>query len=225
MAAHVPDVPASPPARPGARDSGARDSGARAPTRRLSRFAFYAHLWIGVVFTAALVVISITGILLNHKRGLGLMPDVDAAPSRAFAESLPLARLAEIALGAAGGPAGGEVGAAVDRMVDRMDVRPRDGYVKVRLRDAASTEVTVDLATGRVLHVGPRGDVFLERLHSGEAFGGRGVLLSDAAAVALVLTLLTGYWLWLAPRLGRGTHDAPAPGAPNEAGAPTEAGT
>ena len=90
-----------------------------------------------------------------------------------------------------------------------MDVRPRDGYVKVRLRDAASTEVTVDLVTGRVLHVGARGDVFLERLHSGEAFGGRGVLLSDAAAVALLVTLVTGYWLWLAPKLGRGTRDAP----------------
>ena len=45
------------------------------------------------------------------------------------------------------------------RGIDRMDARPRNGYVKVRLRDAASTEVTVDLASGRVLHVGPRGDV------------------------------------------------------------------
>jgi len=75
--------------------------------------------------------------------------------------------------------------------------------VKVRLRDERSTEMTVDLATGEVLHVGPRGDVFLEKLHSGEAFGARFVLLSDFAAVALVLTLTTGYWLWLVPKLGR----------------------
>ena len=199
MAVHLPDVPASARAAP---------PGPRSASRRLSRFAFYAHLWLGVVFTAALLVISVTGILLNHKRGLGLMPDVDAAPTRGFAESLPLARLAAIALDTVGHRAGGEVGTAVDR----MDVRPRDGYVKVRLRDAASTEVTVDLVTGRVLHVGPRGDVFLERLHSGEAFGSRWVLLSDAAAVALVVTLLTGYWLWLAPRLGRGARDAATSG-------------
>ena len=168
--------------------------------RRLARVAFYAHLWLGVVFTIALLVISATGILLNHKRGLGLMPDVPHEPTRPFAQSLPLAQLADIALRAAA-PAGTEPRGT--EYIDRMDVRPRDGFVKVRLRDAASTEVTVDVADGRVLHMGRRGDVFLEKLHSGEIFGGRGVLLSDAAAVALAITLITGYWLWLAPKLRR----------------------
>lgn len=148
--------------------------------------------------TVALTAISITGILLNHKRGLGLMPDVGHAPTAPFAEALPLQRLAEIGIRAVR-PDG-----AIDlAFVDRMDVRPRDGFVKVRLRDAASTEATVDVATGRVLHVGPRGDAFLEKLHSGEVFGSRGVLLSDAAAIALLITLVTGIWLWLAPRLRR----------------------
>jgi uncharacterized iron-regulated membrane protein len=75
--------------------------------------------------------------------------------------------------------------------------------VKVRLRDATSTEVTIDIADGRVLHVGKRGDVFLEKLHSGEIFGSRGIFLSDIAAIALVITLITGYWLWLAPKMRR----------------------
>jgi hypothetical protein len=174
--------------------------------RTFTRAAFYAHLWLGVAFTTALVVIGVTGILLNHKRGLGLMPDVPHEPERAFAESLPLARLAEIALDTvarAAGPAAERLDPV--RGIDRMDARPRNGFVKVRLRDASSTEVTVDLATGRVLHVGPRGDVFLEKLHSGEVFGGTAwVLLSDAAAVALLVTLGTGYWLWLAPKRRRG---------------------
>lgn len=171
----------------------------------MTRVAFYAHLWLGVIFTTALVVISVTGILLNHKRGLGLMPDVANEPGRPFAESLPLARLADIALDTVARASGGD-GEALEPavQVDRMDVRPRDGFVKVRMRDASSTEVTVDLASGRVLHVGPRGDVFLEKLHSGEIFGGlRWVLLSDAAAIALVVTLITGYWLWLVPKRPR----------------------
>jgi hypothetical protein len=160
----------------------------------------------------------VTGVLLNHKRGLGLMPDVPPAASApgatasagALAVALPLERLARIALDTverAGGPVAGSAAGGADpvRAVERMDVRPRAGYVKVRLRDAASTEVTVALASGRVLHVGPRGDVFLEKVHSGEVFGGpRWVLLSDAAAGALVVTLVTGYWLWLAPKRGRG---------------------
>jgi hypothetical protein len=60
--------------------------------------------------------------------------------------------------------------------------------------------VTVDLNAGTILHVGERNDVFLEKLHSGEIFGDNWVLLSDLGAVALIILILTGYWLWLFPR-------------------------
>lgn len=183
-------------ARPGARPRPPRDT-----RTTISRFSFHAHLWLGVVSTIALLVIAITGILLNHKRPLGLMPDVPNAPSVPFRASLPLAQLADIALAEVAGP--GNEPANPVTAIDRMDVRPRDGFVKIRLRDASSTEVTVDIGTGKVLHVGPRGDAFLEKLHSGEIFGGPYVLLSDFAAVALVITLISGYWLWLAPKLRR----------------------
>jgi hypothetical protein len=173
---------------------------------RFTRGAFYAHLWLGVIFTVVLIAIAITGILLNHKRGLGLMPDVEHEPRGEFAAALPLSRLAEIGISAV------RPGEPIDlKLIDRMDVRPRNGFVKVRLRDAESTEATIDLHDGRVLHVGQRGDAFLEKLHSGEVFGERGVLLSDAGAIALVVTLLTGLWLWIAPRLNRAGERAEAP--------------
>jgi hypothetical protein len=174
--------------------------------RALSRAAFHIHLWLGVIATVALIVISITGILLNHKRGLGLMPDVPHEPAGPFAASLSLERIAAAALEAAPQHAKStwKAGDPVDLgLIDRMDVRPRNGFAKVRLRDKASMEMTVDLTTGAVVHTGRRGDVFLEKLHSGEAFGAQFVLLSDIAAVALVLTLITGYWLWLVPKLSR----------------------
>jgi len=65
------------------------------PGRWFARAAFYAHLWLGVLFTIALLSISITGVLLNHKRGLGLMPDVDHEPAGEFTAALPLAYLAD----------------------------------------------------------------------------------------------------------------------------------
>lgn len=183
--------------------------------RRLSRISFYLHLWLGVIVTVALVAISVTGILLNHKRGLGLMPEVPHEPTAPFERAIPLERLAHAALMAAPDSARGgwTPGEPVDvRVIDRMDVRPRDGFVKVRLRDKASTEATVDIASGQVIHVGRRGDVFLEKLHSGEIFGGQPyVILSDIAAIALLITLITGYWLWLAPKFTRG------PGEPEDA--------
>ena len=183
---------------------------AQRPRRRLSRAAFYLHLWLGVISTVALIAIAITGILLNHKRGLGLMPDVPHEPTGEFASAIPLERLAYFALEAAPPESrpNWTPGDPVDlALIDRMDVRPRNGFVKVRLRDKASMEMTVDIASGKVLHIGRRGDVFLEKLHSGEAFGGAPfVILSDIAAVALVLTLITGYWLWLVPKLSRGNN-------------------
>lgn len=154
---------------------------------------FYAHLWFGVVTTVMLLIVALSGVLLNHKRGLGLMPEVAHAPSGEFAASLPLARLAALASAAAGGEA-----AAAG--VDRMDVRPGDGLVKVRFDDRAVTEVTLDLVTGAVLHRGARGDVFLEKLHSGEIMGKRWILLSDLAAAGLIIALLSGLWLWLYPK-------------------------
>lgn len=183
-----------------------RDRGS--PRRRFSRIAFFAHLWLGVISTIALIAISVTGILLNHKRGLGLMPEVSHEPTGEFVNAISVERWAAAALAAAppesrpGWSPGDSVNIA---LIDRMDVRPRDGYVKVRLRDKASMEMTVDINSGKVVHVGRRGDVFLEKLHTGEIFGGQPfVILSDIAAIALVLTLITGYWLWLVPKLHRG---------------------
>lgn len=164
---------------------------------RLSRGVFYTHLWVGVLVTIALAVICVTGILLNHKRALGLMPDVEHAATAPLDSSLTIAELAAIAIAAM--PASADL-LDPSAQIDRMDVRPRDGLIKVRMRDSASTEVTLDLATGRVLHVGRRGDVFLEKLHSGEIFGDGWVLLSDAAAVGLLITLVSGYWIWLFPK-------------------------
>jgi uncharacterized iron-regulated membrane protein len=183
-----------------------------APRRQLTRAAFYVHLWLGVFVTVALIAISVTGVLLNHKRGLGLMPEVPYEPTAPFTQAIPLERLAAAALDAAPRESKGswKTGDPVDvALIDRMDVRPRDGVVKVRLRDKASMEMTVDIASGKVIHAGRRGDVFLEKLHSGEIFGGQPfVILSDIAAIGLVITLITGYWLWLAPKLRRGPGES-----------------
>lgn len=165
----------------------------RTGARGWARWMFYSHLWLGVITTGIVLIICITGVLLNHKRPLGLMPDVPGASSEPLARSLPIAELAARAERAVGA----EVAAAG---IDRMDVRPGDSYVKVRFDDREVHEATVDLASGRVLHVGPRNDVFLEKLHSGEIFGDGWTLLSDVAAIALAVLVISGLWLWLYPR-------------------------
>jgi uncharacterized iron-regulated membrane protein len=169
---------------------------------RVTQWSLQLHLWLGIVVTVALTVIAITGVALNHKRGLGLMPDVPNESTGRLEGTLSLDSLARIGLDAA---APGQNAAVAQ--IDRMDVRPRDGFVKVRLRDIANSEATVDIHTGKVLHVGPRADVYFEKLHSGEIFGSQGILLSDVAAIALVIVLISGVWLWIAPKLKRGARE------------------
>ena len=159
----------------------------------MARWMFHLHLWFGVVTTAMLLIVAASGVLLNHKRGLGLMPDIPHEPSGAFEAALPLARLA----GVASDYVGTQIAATG---VDRMDVRPGDGIVKVRFKDELVTEVNVDLNSGKIVGSDARSDVFLEKLHSGEIFGKRWVLLSDIAALGLVIALVTGIWLWLFPK-------------------------
>jgi hypothetical protein len=164
-------------------------------TRVIARWMFHGHLWLGVLLSGITLVIAITGILLNHKRPFGLMPDVPHLPSGEFTDALPMAELVSLASAAA--PDAAAAG------VDRLDVRPRSGIMKVRFRDDVVTEVTLDVNDGRVLYVGERNDVFLEKLHSGEIFGDSWVLLSDFAAAGIVLLIISGYWLWLFPRSRR----------------------
>jgi hypothetical protein len=161
-------------------------------TRTTARWMFHGHLWLGVVTTALVLVISITGVLLNHKRTLDLMPDVPNSASAPLDQALSLGELVQRASVAA--PAAAAAG------VDRLDVRPGDVIIKVRFDDVAVTEATLDIHSGSVLHIGERNDVFLEKLHSGEIFGAGWVLLSDFGAIALILLIITGYWLWLFPR-------------------------
>ena len=94
---------------------------------------FYSHLWLGVIGTLMLLVIAVTGIALNHKRALGLMPDVNHTASSTFTSALSLSQLVDSARNA--DPALAAV------PVDRMDVRPDDGIVKVRFDDREVTEV------------------------------------------------------------------------------------
>ncbi len=153
---------------------------------------FFGHLWIGVTISFLVVMISVTGILLNHKRTLGLIPETPIKRAEAFKDALPLPKLAQLAQ-AAVPPEVAALG------IDRMDVRPGKGIIKVRFNDASVSEVTLALDDGTPLLTGQRNDSFLEQLHTGDAFGARGFLLSDLVGGALVLLLLSGFWVWLYP--------------------------
>jgi uncharacterized iron-regulated membrane protein len=159
---------------------------------------YEAHLWLGLLTAVLVVVICVTGIILNHKLAFGVMSEPDHAPEAALAAALPLERLVRLAVEAFDHPQYQD-----ETGINRMDFRPKRGYVKVRFRDPHNTEVILDVFTGRVLSMEPRGDVFMEQLHSGELFGAPWVILSDIAAGALIVLTLSGIYIWLYPLLNR----------------------
>ncbi len=178
----------------------ARDhpSGATSEPRRgrVVSFVRDAHLWLGLFTAVGVIVISVTGILLNHRETLGLgrqgTPAVEGSSGDIDAV-LPIPEL--IRRGLEAGQDG--LRKLTLRDVNRMLFRPDNGTVQLRLNDHRATEVILDTATGEVLDKAPRDDVVVEHLHSGEIVGQRGVILSDIVGVVLVLLLVSGVVVWI----------------------------
>ena len=83
--------------------------------------------------------------------------------------------------------------------IDRLDVRPSKGMLKVRAK--SGWEVQLDAATGAVLQTRYRRSDWIESIHDGSFFGGRGVKLGVflPAAVILLGLWISGVYLWLLP--------------------------
>lgn len=168
------------------------------------RLNYQTHLWLGLLTSVFVIVVSVTGIALNHKRPLGLMNEPEQKASAPLAEALPLDRLVALAIEAFNHPE-----YQSEKAINRMDFRPKQGYIKVRFRDPKFTEVILDVFSGKVIHRGPRQDVVMEQLHSGELFGENWVLLSDITAVALIVLTLGGIYIWLYPLLNKRRKQRP----------------
>ena len=183
-----------------------RSQEVRRSPRRWADWLRATHVWFGALTAAAVILVSVTGIVLNHTEALGWgsqgPPPVSGSGN--IAEAMPVNDLLRAAL-REGGARGLQTRNELRRLgpttgpsdIDRAMFRPRTSTAQVRLRDAMHTEVVLDWSTGEVLDVGERHDVRLEHLHSGEAFGQRGVVLTDVLAVVLVGLCVGGAAIWL----------------------------
>ena len=158
----------------------------------------WLHLFGGLGVGALVILLSVTGVLLNHKRELGFMEEpfqsVEYEPHER-GEPMALSRIAALGIENAGDP---ELDAVND--IRFIDFRLSAGYAKIRFKDEKSTEVIVNVYNGIIVNVSERQDFFLEGLHSGDELGGRwGRLLIDASGVVLILLTLNGLYLWIWP--------------------------
>lgn len=149
------------------------------------------HRWGAVLAALPVVVVIVTGIILQLKKDWHWVQPPTAngqggAPSISFDQILRAA---------AGVP---DAGISTWDDVDRLDVRPGKGVVKVRARNR--WEVQVDTATGEVVQVAFRRSDLIESIHDGSWFHDKAKLwIFLPSAVVLLALWLTGMYLWLLP--------------------------
>jgi uncharacterized iron-regulated membrane protein len=149
------------------------------------------HYWGAIVVSAPLLVVIVTGILLQLKKEL---PWVQPPEQRGTGKE-PAVSLAQV-LAACRGVPEAEVETWDD--VNRIDVRPSRGLIKVWAKN--SWEVQLDAYSGEVLQVAYRRSDLIESLHDGSWFHDAAKLwLFLPAAVVLLGLWLTGLYLFWLP--------------------------
>lgn len=99
-----------------------------------------------------------------------------------------------------------------DYSVERIDARPDKGIAKI-VFNQGFWEVQVDAASGEVLGLSRRRADFIEHLHDGSIIdqwlgiskGWFKLVYTTVTGIALVLFTITGFWLWMGPRILRKT--------------------
>lgn len=149
------------------------------------------HRWGAVLVSLPLLVVVVTGILLQMKKQVTwVQPETKKGSGK-----VPKLGMDDLLTKLKGVPE-----ADVDGWdkVDRVDLRPKDGVYKVTCKNRI--EVQVDFTTGEVLQVAERRSDLIESFHDGSAFTDwvkLGVFLP--AAVVLLGLWVTGLILFAHP--------------------------
>lgn len=153
------------------------------------------HYWFSIVVALPLLVVVVSGLLLQVKKDFHwIQPNeqVGNAASPQISFERVLAACAALP----------DVHVETWDDVHRLDYRPSEKLLKVTTR--CGREVQIDPADGRVLQVAVRRSDVIESLHDGSWFGGvikRGVFLPTG--VILVAMWATGMYLFLLPQMRR----------------------
>jgi uncharacterized iron-regulated membrane protein len=157
----------------------------------INRWSRKAHRWGAILTAVPVLLIIVTGLLLQLKKDLawvqpptgkggGQAARVDWEQILAAAQAVPPAA----------------VGSWED--IERLDVRPGRSLIKIQCRN--HWELQLDWTTGEVLHSAYRRSDWLEALHDGSFFGdiGKYYIILPTGLVLLGLWV-SGAYLWYLP--------------------------
>lgn len=165
------------------------------------------HAWGGMLLSFFILVVAVTGILLNHKdiflhRGASAGP-TGALTTAADLASLPVGfdRALELARGHYGHVA-----------LDKLELKDEQGRLVYKVSRGHGEEIRIDARTGEVFSkygasLAPDGRSALHwpkivtDMHTGKILGLAGKLMVDLTSVVIIALTLTGVYLWAVPLL------------------------
>lgn len=140
---------------------------------------------------------SVTGILLAWKKNVEtLQPSTQKGISKELVTWKSIDEISQIALN----ELIKQYPEESDNTISRIDVRPNKGIAKV-LFENNSWEIQIDGTDGTVKSIGKRHADWIEKIHDGSIISDIFKLVSmNVLGFGLIFMLITGYWLWYAPR-------------------------
>ncbi len=153
------------------------------------------HRWAAIITALPVLIVIITGIILQVKKELDWVQPPTKKGERAvlalsfdnildIASTVPDAKIQDW------------------KNIDRLDVRPGKGVIKVRAKNR--WEIQIDSSTGDILQVALRRSDFIETIHDGSFFHKSFKLwVFLPSAIALAGIWGTGIYLFLFPYMNK----------------------
>ena len=169
------------------------------------------HRTMGIFLFVFFAIVAITGGLLGwkkHSAGL-LLAKSHTGTSTNLADWLPLDSLHQNAIGFLRD----SVSAELSPDIDRMEVRQDKGMLKITFKDHY-WGLQLDGVTGKLLHIERRNADIIEQIHDASVLdalfmttnGQIKRFFTTMMSLALLVFVITGFWLWYGPRRMRNTH-------------------
>ncbi|HVJ69381.1 MAG TPA: PepSY-associated TM helix domain-containing protein [Caulifigura sp.] len=166
------------------------------------------HSWGGLFLSVFILIVAVTGILLNHKDlllhgksekkiGSGLLSattDLETIPI-SFARAMELAKE--------------QYG---DTPLEKIELKDEHGVLIYKVAKGEGEEIRINATTGdvtskygKVLAGRGKGELnwgkIVDDLHTGKIFGTAGKLTVDLTSIVIILLTLSGIYLWAVPWL------------------------
>jgi uncharacterized iron-regulated membrane protein len=173
--------------------------------KKLLKWSFNIHKYLGVALCLFLVLLAVTGIFLSYKNAYAWMQAPTARGTKGSIETMmPLSESVDKVMSL------NLLEFQTPDDINRIDIRLGKGTYKVRSKGHRPLEVQLDAQTGEVLSQSYRWSDWIEGIHTGEIISEPMRRISGTIlGITMIVLSLTGLILWVIPTLHKKRQRTP----------------